>query len=243
MPPLIDPPLVIAHAGGAGPENTMAAIRASLAAGVQALEVDVWCTSDGTPVLLHDQTLDRTTNGTGNITDLTLVEAQALDAGDGERIPTLVEALAETRGRARLNIEVKQEGIASEVVAAVRGVNAARDVWISSFSTETIEAAKWIAPEIERSLLFMKIREDASEFILYNLSNFILGSFAPLFEFVRANPLFVEVCHKRGVPVYTWTVDGAHALEEARSLEVDGVFTDDVALALELYRVPELAVA
>jgi Glycerophosphoryl diester phosphodiesterase family len=83
-------PRIIAHAGGAalGPANTLAAIRASLEAGVDAIEVDVWRSSDAVPVLMHDPTVDRTTNGSGKVTEMTLQQLKELDAGDGEKIPT-----------------------------------------------------------------------------------------------------------------------------------------------------------
>lgn len=88
-------PIIIAHRGrdATTPENTLAAFRHSIDRGITILEVDVRRTKDDELVLLHDETLDRTTNGTGRIAELTLAEAQALDAGQGERIPTLRESL------------------------------------------------------------------------------------------------------------------------------------------------------
>jgi glycerophosphoryl diester phosphodiesterase len=240
MPPLADPPLVIAHAGGAalGPENTMAAIQASLAAGAQAIEVDVWCSADGVPVLIHDRSVSRTMGGEGNVDELTWEQLQTLNP-DGEKIPRLTDVIDAVRGKARLNIEIKQDDIEGEIVEAVRSAGAAADVWVSSFSPEVVEACKWIAPEIERSLLFSSFREDASRFILYNTSNLLLRSLSPSIELVEKSPAFVELCHRRGIRCVAWTVDGEERLMVARRLEVDGVFTNQPDVALKLYSARE----
>jgi glycerophosphoryl diester phosphodiesterase len=237
MPPLVDPPLVIAHAGGAalGPENTIAAINASLAAGAQAIEVDVWRSSDGVPVLIHDRSVARTTGGQGNVDEMTVEQLQALDAGNGEKIPRLAEVIDALKGKARLNIEIKQEDIEGEIVEVVRAANAAGDVWISSFSPEVIEACKWIAPEIERSLLFTSFGQDASRFILYNTSNLLLRSLSASIELIEKHPGFVDLCHRRGIRCLAWTVDGEENLEAARALEVDGVFTNQPDVALRVF--------
>jgi glycerophosphoryl diester phosphodiesterase len=238
MPPMVDPPLVIAHAGGAalGPENTMAAINASLAAGVEAIEIDVRRSSDGVPILIHDRSVARTTGGEGNVDEMTVEQLQTLDAGNGEKIPKLSDVIDVVKGKARLNIEIKQEDIEGEIVEVVRAANAADEVWVSSFSPDVIEACKWIAPEIERSLLFSGFKEDASLFILYNTSNLLLRSLSPSIEFVEKRPEFVELCHRRGVRCLAWTVDGEERLAAARTLEVDAVFTNEPNVALMLYR-------
>lgn len=237
MPPTTDPPLVVAHAGGAalGPENTMAAISASLTAGAQAVEIDVWRSSDGVPVLIHDRSVARTTGGEGNVDEMTLELLQTLDAGNGEKIPKLADVIDAVKGKARLNIEIKQEDIEGEVVEAVRAADAARDVWVSSFSPDVIEACKWIAPEIERSLLFAGFKEDASLFVLYNTSNLLLRSLSPSIELVEKRPEFVELCHRRGIRCLAWTVDGEERLERARELELDGVFTNQPDVALRVF--------
>ena len=241
MPPNADPPLVVAHAGGSalGPENTMAAISASLTAGAQAVEIDVWRSSDGVPVLIHDRSVARTTGGEGNVDEMTVEQLQTLDAGNGEKIPKLADVIDAVKGKARLNIEIKQEDIEGEVVEAVRAADAARDVWVSSFSPDVIEACKWIAPEIERSLLFAGFKEDASLFVLYNTSNLLLRSLSPSIELVEKRPEFVELCHRRGIRCLAWTVDGEERLERARALELDGVFTNQPDVALRVFAAEE----
>ncbi|MDH7569578.1 MAG: glycerophosphodiester phosphodiesterase family protein, partial [Armatimonadota bacterium] len=118
-------PVIVAHRGasGAAPENTLAAFRRALELGVPMLELDVHRSADGTIVVLHDATVDRTTDGSGAVAQMTLNEIRRLDAGvkkgpqfAGERIPTLAEVCALARGRAFLFVEVKAEGIADDVL-------------------------------------------------------------------------------------------------------------------------------
>ena len=104
-------PLVISHAacGGHAPENTLAGIRKALELKADAVEIDVQASADGVPVLMHDLTVDRTTNGIGAVAKMALEDLRALDAG-GEPPPTLADVLEITRGRALLVIEIKQPG-------------------------------------------------------------------------------------------------------------------------------------
>jgi len=127
-------PLVTSHAAckGHAPENTLAGIEAALRLGADAIEIDVHCTSDGVPVLIHDETVDRTTDGSGNIHDMTFDVARALDAGarqfvpqfQGALIPTLAEVLELTKNRALLQIEIKQRDIEERVAQVVRDAGA-----------------------------------------------------------------------------------------------------------------------
>ena len=116
---------VIAHRGdsAAAPENTLAAIHQAIEVGADAVEFDVRCTKEREVVLMHDATVDRTTNGSGAVSEMTVTQIAALDAGAhkgeayaGEPVPLLRDALAVLKGRATAVIEVKDEGIAAEVL-------------------------------------------------------------------------------------------------------------------------------
>ncbi len=112
---------VSGHRGASAelPENTLAAFRRAIAHGAEGIELDVALTADGVAVVLHDSTVDRTTDGTGAVAELTLAEVRALDAGAGERVPTLDEVLSLAEGRAEVNIEIKAADAAPAVAAVV----------------------------------------------------------------------------------------------------------------------------
>ncbi|GAB6932985.1 glycerophosphodiester phosphodiesterase [Calditerricola satsumensis] len=153
----------VAHRGwsGAAPENTLAAIRlAAEDPEIEMVEIDVQLSRDGVPVVFHDFTLERTTNGSGRVCDRTVRELQALDAGSwfdrrfaGETIPTLREVLECVRGQCKLNIELKAAGfsppgLAEKVVSLVRECGMRDQVIVTSFHHPTAKRVK----ELDRGL-------------------------------------------------------------------------------------------
>jgi glycerophosphoryl diester phosphodiesterase len=163
-------PRWFAHRGGGSlaPENTLAGIRLAARLGYRAVEFDVMLSGDGTPVLIHDETLERTTNGCGLVRATPDAELFTLDAGNGERIPRFSEAAALCREYGLLaNVEIKPatgfERQTAEVVA-----RQARVFWqgadvmplLSSFSLEAVEVARDVAPELPRGLLFERVPEN-----------------------------------------------------------------------------------
>ncbi len=144
---MADRPAVVAHRGASAyaPENTLAAFERSLALGIADLEFDVRATRDGVPVVIHDQMVDRTTDGAGPVSELTLAELKRLDAGSwfrsefaGEQVPTLEEVFALLRDRAYFNVEIKDAGRGLEAKAlalmtryGVRGRSSARSFDVS----------------------------------------------------------------------------------------------------------------
>jgi glycerophosphoryl diester phosphodiesterase len=157
-------PRWFAHRGGGSlaPENTLAGIRLAARLGFRAVEFDVMLSGDGTPVLIHDETLERTTSGRGAVSQTPDAVLFSLDAGDGERIPRFVEAAALCRELGLLaNVEIKPatgyELCTAEVVSRMTAESwrgAAVQPLISSFSLEALEIARDLAPEIERGVLF-----------------------------------------------------------------------------------------
>jgi glycerophosphoryl diester phosphodiesterase len=156
------PPILrVAHRGASAqyPENTLLAFRRAIEQGVDALELDVHRTADDELVVIHDSTLDRTTNGHGNIHDHSLHEIRQLDAGQGEKIPLLSEVIQLAREvHVRLFVEVKgateAEGlsIAESAVRALEAENFLSQVILTSFSPSALLRAKAIQPEISTML-------------------------------------------------------------------------------------------
>jgi glycerophosphoryl diester phosphodiesterase len=166
-------PLVIAHRGDSAhrPENTLASFAGALEVGATIVELDVQLTADGEVVVLHDATLDRTTDGRGDVRRLSLAEVRAVSAGyptqfggawAGERVPTLAEALGLLRGRARVMIEVKSESVTDELdggveartTEIVRRLGMSERVAVISFDARALQHLRRLAPEMTRGQLF-----------------------------------------------------------------------------------------
>lgn len=167
------PPLIIAHRGDSAhrPENTLAAFASALEVGADIVELDVQLTQDARLAVIHDPTLDRTTDGNGPVRDVTLQQLRALSAGyparfgsayAGERVPTLEEVLAFLKGRARALIEIKRESVSDDAdggiealcVEAVRQARMGSDVALISFDARALQRCRELGPEVKRGHLF-----------------------------------------------------------------------------------------
>jgi glycerophosphoryl diester phosphodiesterase len=205
-------PLVIAHAAckGHAPENTLAGIRAALNLGVDGIEIDVHCSADRVPVLIHDATVDRTTNGSGAVADMTLAQLRALDAGSqtfegrfaGERIPTLAETLDLTRGRCLLIIEIKAEGIEREVIEVIG--DAAGDVMSWSFRPDVAARMRELAPAIPCALLSPELTGPPESLFDRALRK---GQQGVSVYHTSVDAALVRAATLRGLSVFTWTAD------------------------------------
>jgi len=238
------PTRVIAHRGfsGRAPENTLLAIREAIAIGAEMVEIDVTMTADGHVILLHDETLDRTTSGTGPPTDHTLEEIRELDAGAwfstvfaGEKIPTLSEALRTVKGRILINIEIKSEAVDHGVVPKIASLIAEHEmhdqVIVSSFSPEALLRMKMADPEVITATLFNKdlhTGRDPLEIVLE------VGSRGFNISARRLTAAMIERCHKHGIPIAVYTVNEPDEMRRLIELGVDAVFTDHPGLMLEV---------
>lgn len=218
-------PLVIAHAAckGHAPENTLAGIRAALAMGVDAIEIDVHCSADRVPVVIHDATVDRTTDGTGAVAECTLAQLRAFDAGcrtfdgafTGQRIPTLAEALDLTRGRCLLVVEVKAAGIEPEVAAVID--DAAADVMVWSFRPEVVAHMRVLAPAVPCARLSPALTGPPDSLFAQTVRD---GAQAVSVDHTSVDGALVRAAALRGLTVYTWTAD---APDDHRRLVAAGV--------------------
>lgn len=222
--------IIIAHRGGAGlgPENTLAAIGRSLAAGAEWIEVDIHALEQAL-VVFHDRRLERCTNGSGALLEQRLDALRALDAGEGERIPLLHEVLDAVAGRARLNIELKGAGCVPLLVALLEhyvDYHGWRweDFLASSFDQRQLLELHHCAPLLPIGLLLtgptLHWREEATLLAARSLH---MAS-----EFVDA--ALVEAAHAAGLQVLVYTVNHRDELQHMVALGVDGIFTDYPAL-------------
>jgi glycerophosphoryl diester phosphodiesterase len=190
-------------------------------------ELDVQSTRDGAVVVVHDETVDRTTDGHGAVADLTLEEIQRLDAGikrgasfRGERIPTLDEVMQAVRGRLGLNIEIKEGAVERQVCELMRSYDALATSMVSSFEWKALEKVSAIDPSIRIGLLAEKNRDtlfDAASAMQAYAVN-------PRFDMVDA--AFCAKAHARGFKVLVWTVDVPEAMQILIAAGVDGIMTN-----------------
>jgi len=254
-----DPPgtLIIAHRGGSRlrPENTLAAFEHAVALGTDVLEMDVRATADGEIVVLHDATLERTTDGNGPVAAITLAELKKLDAGyrwsaDGGRTTPFrgkgvhVPALAEVFARlpeARMNIEIKpaEAAFAASLCASIRRAGATQRVLVASMHEAALDAFRDACPDVATSME----PGEARNFILAHWVR--LGAlFSPraaalqipyrLGDRVLPSAALLRAARARNLKLHVWTINDEDAMRELLAIGVDGIMTDrpDVLLRL-----------
>lgn len=227
---------VIAHRGfsGAAPENTIAAIRAAIEIEADMAEIDVTLTSDGHIVVFHDETLDRTTNGSGRVSDFTLAELQQLDAGSwfapefaGERIPTLDAVLDEIDGQILLNVEIKSEAVERGVVAKVASAIYKRKmdglVVVSSFSPTALEQMHAEAPDIRTAVLYNTTFHKGGDAV--EIVNSLEASVFNI-KRQRLTKKMLRRCREHNIPVGLYTVNKPSRMRRLVDKGIDAVFTD-----------------
>ena len=235
--------LNIAHQGGdlRRPGNTMPAFRHALDVGADVLEMDLWLSADDEIVVIHDSTVDRTTDGSGRVDSMTVEELQRLDAaynwspdggetypyrGEGIRIPTL-SAVLEEFPDVPLLLEPKHESVPPAILLEyLDSENRLDQVMIGAFEDETVEEVRRLAPDVPTGLgpkegrqLLLTTRPDERHVDVEGELLF------PPYEAVSRS--IVERAHRVGLSVYPWTVNDRDAMERLYGHGVDGIITDD----------------
>jgi len=234
--------LGVAHRGASryAPENTLAAFRLALEHGVPAVECDVRRTQDGHLVVIHDPAVDRTTDGRGAVGSLTLEPLRRLDAGRwfgpefaGERIPLLREVLEAVRGRALIQIEIKNdpapsEGIEQQVAGALRDHGMEDEALVMSFDHRIIRELRSAAPRIAAGILYAARLVDPIGAARGAAADAVCVQWGYLDRDV------VDSAHRAGLGVFVWTVDDEQAIGRCRDLGVDGITSNDTRLLTRL---------
>ncbi|MGI5817179.1 MAG: glycerophosphodiester phosphodiesterase [Armatimonadota bacterium] len=227
-------PLICAHRGRSGvfPENTMAAFEAAVEVGADFMELDVRATVDGEIVCIHDATVDRTTDGSGEVAQMTLAEVQALDAGRwigaahaGEGVPLLREVLEVIAPRVVVDIEIKQRGIAEQVAGIVREAGALRRASVISFDREDIRVAKSTEPALACGLITSGPEEGSTEQALIGSALECGASFVSC-SHRAVTPTLVRECHLTGLLLLAWTMDEPEDIARMIDLQVDGLVSN-----------------
>jgi glycerophosphoryl diester phosphodiesterase len=242
-------PLVMAHRGGAGlwPENTMHSFERAVDLGVDVLETEIQGTADNILVLMHDSTVDRTTNGSGPISSFTLEELKTLDAGynwsadggqtfpfrgSGITVPTL-EELCTALPTVRINIDIKQEkpSLVASLCKTIRTFDMVDKVMVASFSSKVLKAFRRGCPEVTTSA-------GTGEVALFFLMNlvFLGGLYRSGFQAFQIpehssglrvlTKRFVKTAHDLNLAVHVWTINETMDMQRLLELGVDGIITD-----------------
>jgi glycerophosphoryl diester phosphodiesterase len=218
--------LCFGHRGAAGhePENTLLSVETAIVLGADWVEVDVYAV-DGELIVIHDERLERTTNGAGYVMEKTLEYLRSLDAGKGQRIPTLRELFDLVNRRIGVNVELKGPDTAALSVSLIdqyikdRGWDGDQ-VIVSSFNQRELGKAHRLKPYIKIGVVIGGIHRIYAPFARRH----DVYSVHPRMDLV--NEAFVERAHRRGLKVFVYTVNDPEDIMRLKTMRVDGVFTD-----------------
>jgi len=235
----------IAHRGASAyePENTLRAFERAIEMGATMMELDVHLSRDGQPVIIHDPDLSRTTDGAGRVGELTLEQIRRLNAGQGERIPTLAEVIDLVRGRAQLYIELKGQHTPAVVVDTLRATGFADQVIVGSFFPWLPQKVKFLEPGIRTSVL-VAWRDRQADFIDWVLAvgaDYIhpcweTGSPTP---HKLLTPELVAAIRRQGLGIVVWHEERPEELRELVRLDVDGICTNTPDVLASILRMPD----
>jgi glycerophosphoryl diester phosphodiesterase len=240
-------PLILCHRGAKNhaPENTLAAFKIALNLGADGFELDTQLTSDGHVVVLHDPTVDRTTNGHGKLSRLPLAKLRELDAGSsfsekfrGEKIPTLDDVFETIGKRAIINVELKNfstpfDNLTEKVCEVVRRHEMQKNILFSSFLPWNLKKAARILPEVPRGLITIKGRLG----VWGRSFGFNFGDYDALHSYLGdVTAQQVQCVHKLKRKINVWVVNKEDDLRRLFNWGVDGIMTDDPRLAVRVTR-------
>lgn len=217
---------IIGHRGcGYEPENTPRSFREALEQNVDYIELDVWRCASGELVVIHDETLDRTTNGTGKVTGFTLSELQSFDAGMGERIPTLEQVLNIVGGKAKICIELKEMELTDDVAklienCVVTGECSYEDFMVSSFNHRELVKLRQRIPQIKIGAILYGIPLSVSDL----KEKFDADSLHISTEFISQE--LIDEAHAHGMTVFAYTVNSIDDFKRVLSMGIDGICSD-----------------
>lgn len=212
---------IIGHRGARAvrPENTISALKEGVKC-ADFVEIDIHLTKDGVPVVLHDATLDRTTDGRGAVGDLTLRELRMLDAGDGHPVPTLQEVCDLCLPSCGIVTEIKEAGSEEAVCSVLSGYDPS-SLWVVSFHPESIREVKHLLPRVKAGLICSTDCRDPCSPVRKAGADAIV----PRSDAVTRE--MVDEAHRQGLIVIVWTLNTPEAYQRARASGADGWVTDD----------------
>ena len=228
--------IIIGHKGASAiaPENTLKAFKKAIELKADMVEFDIHKTKDGEIVIIHDSDTLSITGVQGLIKEMTLEEIKKLDAGEGEKIPTLLELIKVAKEKVGLQIEIKSSGLLEKLIKLLKGENLVNTSIVSCFAFGELVKLKNLEPKIRLGFLLpedlVRVRQIKRK-ILKAVDN----------KFYAIHPHFnitdkeiVDFAHDNGLKVNVWTVNDKDDMERLIQLGVDGIITDDISMANEL---------
>lgn len=219
--------LKIGHRGAMGyePENTLRSFKKALELGVDMVELDVYVLKTGELVVIHDDKVNRTTDGKGYVIDKSFEDIRALDAGQGEKVPTLKEVFDLVDKKVPINVELKGENTAKPVAELIKNYIGEKG-WttehflVSSFDHYELKDFKELMPEIRVGALITGIPIGYSDYAKS------LDAYSVNLNLEFINKRFVDDAHDKGFKVFVYTVNDEDDIERMRQLGVDGLFSN-----------------
>lgn len=218
-------PFILGHRGCAyEPENTLRSVKKAVDLGADGVEFDVRRCKSGEIIIIHDNKVDRTTNGKGYVKDFDLKELKKLDAGRGEEIPTLEEMIDfikeinyKNKKQVKLIIELKEKDLEKDVAKIIEKDDFARSAIIISFYHQSIKNIKSLNKKISTGILFV-----GNPINIVDLAKGVSADFLfPKFDYAGKN--LVDTAHKNNLKVFVWNIDDIENLKKMLKLKVDGI--------------------
>ena len=213
--------LKIGHRGASAyePENTLSSFRRAIELGVDAVELDVRKTKDNELVVIHNSDVNKTTDGSGSLNELTLEEIKKFVSEKGEQIPTLEEVLDAVGKRVKILVELKETGIEEKVLDLIRQKGLIENVIIISFYEEALRKVRELNDEVATGLIYVR-HKNPIQSALDLKAEYLL----PLYRFTHSAN--VRKAHENGLKVIVWTINKEEEVTEYKKKGVDGIASD-----------------
>ncbi len=214
--------IIIGHRGAAGlaPENTLKSFRTALSAKVPVIEFDIRKTKDGKMVVIHDNKIDRTSNGRGKVSNLQCHKLKQFDFGEGEKIPTLEEVLKLLKDKTKINIEIKAKNLEIDLLKLINEYQLEKEVIISSFSHSYLKKIRQLNKKIKLGLASYWLKQRQIKIAKKLKISWLIV------DCQRLNEKNIALAHQNNLKVYGWTINDQEVFKKMKKIGVDGIFTD-----------------
>ena len=207
------------------PANTIESFKKGIELGVDMVEFDVHITKDNEVVVIHERVVDFTTDGKGEVNELTLEEIKKLNVEGGGKIPTLQEVIDLVKGEVEINIEIKDEKALKKVIEIIEKNDLIEEVIISSFIDDLVQESRRLSPYIRTALLLMNPDENLMR------AAFGMGCYAVHTYHANTDENIVAKAHEMGLVVNVWSVYESEDFKRMKEIKVDGIITDNPGVA------------